>query len=60
MYTVKISGAKVTNKTVIEVTSMDSGKTSHMSGKEFFEHFGELEGQEILEGYAPHIVAVPV
>lgn len=60
MYTVKISGAKVTNQSTIEVTYIDNGKTLIMLGKEFFDHFGQLEGQEILEGYTPHIVAVPV
>ena len=60
MYIVKISGAKVTNKSTIEVTFIDTGKTLIMLGSEFFDHFGKLEGQEILEGYAPHIVAVPV
>ena len=60
MYTVKISGAKVTNQTTIEVTFIDNGSRVIMLGKEFFEYFGQLEGREILEGYAPHIVAVPV
>ncbi len=54
------SGVKVTNNTNIQVTLIDNGKTLNMTGKEFFSHFGKNEGKEILEGFAPHVVAVPL
>ncbi len=58
-YTVKISGAVVTDITKIEVTSMDTGKSWVMDGKEYFETFGQDDGRWFLEG-APHMIAVPL
>lgn len=51
---------KYSKKAIIEVTSMDSGKTERMTRAEFDKRFGVEEGKEILAGYAPHIVAVEV
>lgn len=45
---------------MIEVTSMDSGKTKQMTKREFFKHFGKDMGAGILSGEWPHIVAVEI
>ena len=44
----------------IEVTWVETGQSERLSEAEFFQQFGRPEGLEILQGYAPHIVAVRV
>ena len=43
---------------MIEVTIIETGHTETLTRKEFFKRFGKAEGQEILAGYLPHIVAI--
>jgi hypothetical protein len=59
-YKIKSSGEVLNKNSVIEVYSVDTGKTSRQSLLDFFTEFGENEGLEILEGYSPNIVAVAV
>ena len=43
-----------------EVTFIDSGKTFRWSEAKCHKHFGKAEFSEILQGYAPHVVAVKI
>lgn len=43
---------------MIEVTNIENGHTEILTRKQFFQRFGKAEGQEILAGYLPHIVAI--
>lgn len=42
----------------IDVTWIETGVTRRMFRKDFFEIFGDDEGEEVLAGYHPAIVAV--
>lgn len=42
----------------IELTFIDTGKTVEWTKEQCQEHFGVEEFDEILQGYAPHIVAI--
>jgi hypothetical protein len=48
----------MTKAKMVEVTSLDIGKTERMTLAAFYRLFGKDEGKEILAGYLPHIVAV--
>ena len=41
-----------------EITFIDTGKTVRWTTRQCHEHFGRDEFDEIVQGYAPHIVAV--
>lgn len=43
-----------------EVTLLDTGKTLHWNERKCEETFGKAEFDEILKGYLPNIVAVPL
>lgn len=42
----------------IQVTWVDTGKTEVMFEKDFYDHFGRKEGNEVLQGFLPNIIAV--
>ena len=46
--------------TTYELTMIDSGRTGRLSYEECVRRFGVEEFNEILQGYAPHIVAFEV
>ena len=41
-----------------EITFIDNGKTVQWTERQCHDYFGRDEFNEILQGYAPHIVAV--
>lgn len=47
-------------KSIIQVTWCSTGVTRKMYEATFFDTFGEQEGEEVLAGYHPDIVAVRV
>ena len=49
-----------TEHNMYEVTFIDTLKTVQWTEAQCHEHFGKAEFLEILQGYAPHIVAVRI
>ena len=44
----------------VQVTSIETGITHTMTKDDFYNTFGKLEGEKMLQGYHPHITAVKI